>query len=125
MRGWVGPGVGAAGGWEAYRVWLYGQGAVGGVSGPGEAKVRLGIGVERVKEVLARKGKMSLGEYVRCRVRYFVAGAVLGSKGFVEEVFVANRERFGPRRKDGARRLRYLADAALYCLRDLRVKPIS
>ena len=110
---------------ETYRMWLFGQGSVEGVNGPGEPTVRLGIDRERVEAVLARKGKLSLGEYVRCRVRYFVDGAVLGSKEFVEEVFVANRGRFGPRRKDGARKLRYLADATLYCLRDLKINPVG
>jgi REP element-mobilizing transposase RayT len=110
---------------EAYRVWLYGQGAVEGVNAPGESSVRRGIEVERVKAVVAAKGKLSLGEYVRCRVRYFVDGAVLGSKAFVEGVFEANRGRYGPKRKDGARRLQYLADAVLYSLRDLRIKPVG
>jgi putative transposase len=110
---------------ESYRLWLFEQGAVEGVNGPGAPTVRLGLDRERVEAVLARKGKLSLGEYVRCRVRYFVDGAVLGSRGFVEEVFVANRSRFGPRRRDGARKLRYLADAVLYSLRDLKIKPVG
>ncbi len=36
----------------------------------------------------------------------FTDGAVIGSKGFVNEAFEAARERFGVRRKDGARKLR-------------------
>lgn len=110
---------------EAYRVWLYAQGAVAGVNGPGERTVRRGIELERVKAVVAAKGKLSLGEYLRCRVRYFVDGAVLGSKAFVDGVFAANRARFGPKRRDGARKLRYLADAALYSLRDLKINPVG
>ncbi len=39
------------------------------------------------------------------RVRYFTDGAVIGSKAFVNEAFAAARARFGPRRKDGARKL--------------------
>ena len=35
---------------------------------------------------------------LRCRVRYFADGAVLGTKAFVEEVFQAERSRFGPQR---------------------------
>jgi hypothetical protein len=60
---------------------------------------------------------------LRCRVRYFTDGAVIGSRGFVNEAFVAARERFGPRRKDGARKLRGSAAAAaglLWSARDLR-----
>jgi putative transposase len=58
------------------------------------------------------------------RVRYFTDGAVIGSKVFVNEAFAAARERFGPRRKDGARSLRGGASAAkgtLWSARDLRV----
>jgi hypothetical protein len=61
-----------------------------------------------------------MAEYLRCRVRYFCDGAVLGSREFVEEIFRGYRERFGPRRKTGARRMRGLAEEALYALRDLR-----
>jgi hypothetical protein len=58
------------------------------------------------------------------RVRYFTDGAVIGSKAFVNEAFAAARERFGPRRKDGARKLRGVGAAAagvLWSARDLRV----
>jgi hypothetical protein len=57
------------------------------------------------------------------RVRYFTDGAVIGSKAFVNEAFAAARERFGPRRKDGARKLRGAGAAAagvLWSARDLR-----
>jgi len=43
---------------------------------------------------------------LRCRVRYFTDGAVIGSKTFVNEAFAAARERFTAKRKDGARRRR-------------------
>jgi hypothetical protein len=61
---------------------------------------------------------------LRCRVRYFTDGAVIGSKAFVNEAFIRARDRFGMRRKDGARKLRGQAAAAsgvLWSLRDLRV----
>jgi hypothetical protein len=38
----------------------------------------------------------------------------------VESIFRAYRDRFGPKRKTGARRLRGLAEAGLFALRDLR-----
>ena len=69
-------------------------------------------------------GAISLGNMLRCRVRYFTDGAVIGSRGFVNAAFAAARERFGPKRKDGARKLRGGASAAagvLWSLRDLRV----
>jgi len=51
-----------------------------------------------------REGELSLGKMLRCRVRYFTDGTVIGSRGFVNEAFAGARERFGPKRKDGARK---------------------
>jgi hypothetical protein len=62
---------------------------------------------------------------LRCRVRYFTDGAVIGSKAFVNEAFAGARERFSPRRKDGARQLRGSASPAadmLWSARDLRLR---
>jgi REP element-mobilizing transposase RayT len=79
---------------------------------------------EKALEVLARGGKLSQADYLRCKVRYFSDGAVIGGKAFVDEMFAAFRDRFGPKRKDGARPLRGLAGAApderLFNLRQLR-----
>jgi putative transposase len=66
---------------------------------------------------------LGTAKMLRCRVRYFTDGAVIGSKEFVNEAFASARDRFGPKRKDGARRLK--GDAApardaLWSLRDLR-----
>jgi len=66
---------------------------------------------------------LSMAKMLRCRVRYFTDGAVIGSKDFVNEAFAGARERFSERRKDGARRLRGKAEAAagtLWSIRDLR-----
>ncbi len=49
---------------------------------------------------------IAFGKMLRCRVKYFTDGAVIGSRAFVEEVFEKSRERFGPNRKDGARMFR-------------------
>jgi putative transposase len=66
---------------------------------------------------------LGVAKMLRCRVRYFTDGAVIGSKDFVNEAFESARERFGPKRKDGARKLKGEAAAAnltLWSLRDLR-----
>ena len=68
---------------------------------------------------------VALAQIVRYRIRYFTDGAVLGGRGFVDEVFRACRERFGARRKDGARAPRGAAAAAkgvLWTARDLRMR---
>ena len=63
-------------------------------------------------------------EMLMHRIRYFTAGAVIGSKAFVNEAFANARERFSEKRKDGARRMRGHAAAAgkaLWSMRNLRV----
>jgi putative transposase len=60
---------------------------------------------------------------LHCRIRYFTDGAVIGSKEFVNEAFASAKERFGPKRKDGARKMKgdaAAANGALWSLRDLR-----
>jgi hypothetical protein len=69
--------------------------------------------------------ELKLAAMLRCRVRYFTDGAVIGSKAFVNEAFAAARERFTEQRKDGARRMKGSGKAAtgvLWCVRDLRVR---
>jgi putative transposase len=66
---------------------------------------------------------LGTAKMLRCRIRYFTAGAVIGSRQFVNEAFSSARSRFGPKRKDGARKLKgtaALAGDALWSLRDLR-----
>jgi hypothetical protein len=68
---------------------------------------------------------LGLAAMLRCRVRYFTDGAVIGSKEFVNEAFAAARERFSAKRRDGARRMRgngAPAAGLLWSVRDLRVK---
>ena len=78
--------------------------------------------VEAELAQLERSRDVALGRMLRCRVRYFTDGAVLGSRELVDEVFRACRSRFGPQRTSGARRLRGNAAAAagaLWSVRDL------
>ena len=66
---------------------------------------------------------LGMAKMLRCRIRYFTDGAVIGSKGFVNEAFENARERFGAKRKDGARKLKgggTAASGTLWSLRDLR-----
>ena len=77
--------------------------------------------LERLSDEKARDLKIS--KVVRCRVRYFTDGAVIGSKAFVDGVFRASRERFGPKRKDGARKPRGALGemkGEIWSLRDLQ-----
>ncbi len=72
---------------------------------------------------LQRSPDVAMSRMLRCRVRYFTDGAVIGSREFVDEVFKSCRERFGLRRKNGARKLRGSGAAAagmLWSARDLQ-----
>ena len=67
---------------------------------------------------------LRMAKLLRCRIRYFTDGAVIGSKEFVNEAFANARDRFGAKRKDGARKMRGAGAAAasgiLWSLRDLQ-----
>jgi REP element-mobilizing transposase RayT len=68
---------------------------------------------------------MGIAAMLRHRVRYFTDGAVIGSREFVNEAFAGARDRFGEKRKDGARRMRGSGAPAaktLWSVRDLRVR---
>jgi hypothetical protein len=88
--------------------------------------VRKGMKKAAVEAELARLERsrdVALRKMLRCRVRYFSDGAVLGSREFVDGVFRVCRERFGAKRTSGARKLRGSAAAAagtLWSVRDLQ-----
>ena len=70
-----------------------------------------------------RARDLKISKVIRCKVRYFTDGTVLGSKEFVDQIFETSRERFGPKWKDGARKPRgALRDLAgeIWLLRDLQ-----
>ena len=103
------------------RLILFGEGqeVTGGVTPRGVVKPRRGFSRERVLAEQKRGGKLALHEALRCRVRYFTSGAVIGSRAFVDEVFERHRDRFGPARESGARKMRGADWGALTSLRDL------
>ena len=69
---------------------------------------------------MERGARLPVNEALRCRVRYFTDGAVLGSQEYVQGIFESLRERFSPRRKVGPRRMKGSEWAGLMVLRDLR-----
>ncbi len=99
--------------WE-YRLVLFGKGYYVKMEGKG------GISWEDWVRVRSESGRLSVGDALRCRVRYFTEGTILGSKEFVESQFESHRGIFGAKRKDGARRLRGAEWENLYSVRDLR-----
>jgi putative transposase len=111
------------GGAEVYRCLLFSNG-VAIKDAQNEHVVRHGVTADEARKVLREKGKLSISEMVRLRVRYFSDGLALGSKEFVESVFMENRHKFGPRRRDGARKVSE-AEAPLYSLRRLRLRALD
>jgi len=95
---------------ERYRVMMFSDGEEVFVdtreTGEVNKRVRKGFRRKDVKKVLARGGKLSFGETLRCRVRYFTDGMTVGNRQFVDKVFNDARERFGEKRKSGARPMR-------------------
>ena len=68
--------------------------------------------------------ELGMAKMLKCRVRYFTDGVVIGSKEFVNEAFAGARDRFTEKRKDGARKLRgngAPAAGVLWSVRDLRL----
>ncbi|MBK1882556.1 transposase [Luteolibacter pohnpeiensis] len=85
--------------------------------------LRKGISRAEAERSSKDDGDLPMAATLRRRVRYFSDGAVIGSRLFVNEAFRATRERFGPKRKDGARKL--IGNAAplsgqLWSIRDLK-----
>lgn len=84
-----------------------------------------GIDRQSALDQLKAGGKLSRAELLRCRVRYFSEGLVLGSREFVERAFEKKREWFGPTRPDGARPLPADDDLALFSLKKMRTRALE
>ncbi len=96
----------------------------------GELRLKLerrGMSKEEVDAEMRRldAGRgVAIAKRLQWRLRYLSDGAVIGQRSFVDEVFRQCRGQFGPRRKDGARRMRGDAadltkESGLWSLRDL------
>lgn len=109
--------------WESlareYRMYLFGVGQ----KSESEDQ-RAGFSPERVRRVIEENGRLAMNELLRCRVRYFSDGLVLGSREFVNAVFEQYRENFGPKRREGARRMCLGDWDGLCTARALRLEPV-
>ncbi len=73
-----------------------------------------------------QNGELSLPERLRCRIRYFTDGVILGSQSFVESHFYNLKEKLGYKRRCPATRLTGLGcSERLWVFRDLRARPIG
>ena len=80
-----------------YRVGLFGKGAMPKSGGTPHIDHR------RVREAMKRGGRLTRAELLRCQVRYFSDGVVLGSHEFARNQFEQIRDQLGPGRKSGPR----------------------
>jgi REP element-mobilizing transposase RayT len=102
-----------------YRMRLYVEGGHAGESG------KAVFDRAAILKVLRAGGAIGSGDALRLRIRYFKDGLVLGSEAYVNEIFQEFRNHFSPKRKTGARKLRWLPFAELRTLRDLKKNVVS
>jgi putative transposase len=99
---------------SAYRQGLFGTGAE-------IREQKLAITHEDFQRVMREGGKLPLADVLRCRVRYFSDGAVLGSQAFVAIHLARYRQRTGRREQTAPRLLPAVTDwGDLAILRGLR-----
>lgn len=99
----------------SYRMYLMNK------AGPGNAATAESRSSEEVYQKMRKGAELSINEVLLLRIRYFRDGVFIGSAEFVDHLFDENRERFGPRRKGGARPMKQVFRAlGLHSVRDLR-----
>jgi putative transposase len=98
-----------------YRHWLFGTATEARESGAP-------IDAAMLEKVIEEGGRLPLSTVLRCRIRYFTDGAVLGSQAFVETHLRAYRAITGRRERTAARPIPPVAEwgSSLATLRFLR-----
>lgn len=92
-------------------------------SGAGDRSGKASIDGERLNEVLARNGKLSLVDALHCRIRYFCDGLVLGGAEFVQDFQKRMEESGKPgigRKRRTSQPMRFGEWDELHVYRDLR-----
>lgn len=80
---------------------------------------------EKVRGIMRSGGVIATHELIRCHVRYFNDGLVLGHRSFVDDFFSKRRELFGKKRKTGARHLTAQSFEGLCAIRDLKKEAVA
>jgi putative transposase len=100
-----------------YRKLLYLKGAAASENNPPAFDL-----AEAQKVVEQEKGELSPEQRLRCKIRSFSEGVILGSHSFVESHYQRLKKKFGYKRKRGPTPLKILGPAALWVFRKLRVR---
>jgi putative transposase len=104
-----------------YRKHLLDRGALG--CGPDGAIVAGDFQTRKAREVSnGQLSEPSLLAHLRCRIRYFSDGVILGSRNFVEVHCQRLRDTVGYRRRTGPTALKDLGPIGLWAFRGLRVR---
>jgi len=99
-----------------YRQYLFCKGSVGS---PGKGAA---FELARAQQVvIQQQGQLSLAERLRCRIRYFSDGVILGSQGFVEAHLHRLEQKLAYKRRPAPTPLGALGPPNLWVFRDLRV----
>jgi putative transposase len=99
---------------DSYRLTLFGKG-----SAPSQTQAK--IDAAAMQQVVRAKGRLPLHEVLRCRVRYFSDGAVLGSQTFVQQHLGSYQQLSGLRKRVRPRPVPAVTDwGDLTTLRGLR-----
>ncbi len=111
----------------SYRLLLHGVGGErsGGATVDGREAAKGGFTQREIEEVWKAGGRLPLAVALRCRVRYFTDGLVLGSAEFVDGFFERRRAGFSKGRKRGARRMKGGEWGEVRSFRDLQANPLS
>ena len=83
---------------DTYRMRLFASGAIG-------REDKAAISREAMEKVIAENGALPLADALRCRVRHFTEGAVLGSQAFVAKHLATYRRVSGRRKRIAPRAL--------------------
>ena len=105
-----------------YQELLFGPKPEAGGEPSGGRVASRGMSAAEAAEVEKAGMRLPIADYLRMRVRYFSDGVAVGSRDFVDRVFAAYRDRFGAKRKTGARQMRLVDSVELYSMRNLRIK---
>jgi putative transposase len=118
----VALGLATASSWKdarrAYRKLLF-------QTGTAASKAGAVLEAERAATVVRQQqGEIPLAELLRCRIRYFTDGGILGSRTFVQEQFARCRQIVASSQPDRGYRLRVIAGDPIWVLRNLRLRPV-
>jgi putative transposase len=100
-----------------YRKLLFRRGALG------SKNKAPAFDLAKAQEVVEKEeGELSVQEQLRCKIRYFTDGVILGSRSFVEDHCQRLKQKFGYKRKSGPTACKLLGPATLWVFRNLQVR---